>query len=88
MGKVGAYTTCSADSPKEQSRPEPVILEGGEGRLGEGVADQPEPPARDGDEEEGAVGILKERMRCCSVNPNGEKGQRFSTLRLSKLMRF
>ena len=58
LGKVGKWEN-SADSPEEQAGPEPVILEGGERRLCEGVADQPEAPARDGDEEERAVGILE-----------------------------
>ena len=47
-------------SPEEETRPEPVVFEGGEGGLGEGVADEPEPSARDGHEEEGAVGILSQ----------------------------
>lgn len=46
------------DSPKEETRPEPVVFEGGKSGLGEGVADQPESPPSDGDEQEGTVGVL------------------------------
>ena len=52
------HATCSWDSPEEETRPEPVIFEGGESGLGECVADEPEPSARYGDEERGAVWIL------------------------------
>ena len=53
------------DSPKEETRPEPVVFERSEGRLGEGVTDEPEPSASYGDEQEGAVGILSNRQ--CKV---------------------
>ena len=56
------------DSPKEETRPEPVVFEGGKSGLGEGVADQPESPPSDGDEQEGAVGVLRKEVRWLAVS--------------------